>query len=395
MQKKIISVILALVLITGLIVPVTAATQTEEFRSASGAVSISNVTDVREERIALEGLTHTVVMANGPATVTVLTDAWLGRVGSTAARISGSTQLADLTAWNIDFMFHTELSLSTGYYVFFREYDYDRVPAGTSELDVEYWYVGMNVMIPTGSTFVLTGGIYLLNSSENPEDAIFVVVSGTGVAGDGAPPPADPGALDAPPDTAGTGAPENGQADPPPPPPTTGTLDNTASGWAVDSLLRSVELGLVPQNLQSNFQATTSRAEFTALAITLYEVVVGEVTGRVTFVDTNDIYVQKAAYLGIVQGVGDDRFDPNSPLTREMAAVLTARLANAMGYPFPEDAPTFADNTSISVWARDGVGQAQAAGIMGGVGDNRFAPLDPYTCEQSIITMLRLFDMIG
>jgi hypothetical protein len=39
-------------------------------------------------------------------------------------------------------------------------------------------------------------------------------------------------------------------------------------------------------------------------------------------------------------------------------------------------------------------GQMQATGIMGGVGNNTFAPKDPYTREQSIITIMRLYDVV-
>jgi hypothetical protein len=31
---------------------------------------------------------------------------------------------------------------------------------------------------------------------------------------------------------------------------------------------------------------------------------------------------------------------------------------------------------------------------MSGVGDNKFAPADDYTREQSIFTMMRLFDLV-
>jgi len=36
----------------------------------------------------------------------------------------------------------------------------------------------------------------------------------------------------------------------------------------------------------------------------------------------------------------------------------------------------------------------QATGIMGGVGNNTFAPKSDYTREQSIMTMMRLFDIV-
>jgi len=112
------------------------------------------------------------------------------------------------------------------------------------------------------------------------------------------------------------------------------------------------------------------------------------------FNDTADINVQKMGYLGIVTGVGNGNFAPDNTLTREQAAVMIARLAYAVGQPLPQVAPTFADNAAVSSWAVDAVGQVQAAGIMGGVGNNNFAPSGDYTREQSIITMLRLFDIL-
>jgi len=177
-----------------------------------------------------------------------------------------------------------------------------------------------------------------------------------------------------------------------PQPPTT----ETPSSWAIPQVNAAIAAGLVPQNLQSRYTQATTRAEFAALAVALYETVTGRViTGRTQFNDTNDINVQKMGYLGVVTGVGGGNFAPNNTLTREQAAVMLARLANAIGQPLPQSAPTFADNNQISSWAIDAVGQIQAAGIMGGVGNNQFAPNGDYTREQSIVTMMRLFDILN
>jgi len=171
---------------------------------------------------------------------------------------------------------------------------------------------------------------------------------------------------------------------------------STASSWAHEGITEAIGLGLVPQTLQSQYTQTTTRAEFAALAVALYETVTGRaITERATFNDTSDINVQKMAGLGVVQGVGDGNFNPGGTITREQAAVLLARLAYAIGQPLPAAAPTFADNAQISSWAVDGVGQIQAAGIMTGVGDNIFAPQDPYTREASIITFLRLYVVLN
>ena len=96
------------------------------------------------------------------------------------------------------------------------------------------------------------------------------------------------------------------------------------------------------------------------------------------------------AALGVVNGVGGGRFDPDARLTREQAATMLARLAAAMGKPMEKQTAAFADADSVSPWAAEAVGQMQAGGVMNGTGDNQFSPKGEYTREQSIITMLRL-----
>jgi len=169
----------------------------------------------------------------------------------------------------------------------------------------------------------------------------------------------------------------------------------SASAWAHEGITTAIGLGIVPENLQNHYASNITRAEFAALVVALYETITStEITGRMQFNDTNDINVQKVGYLGVVTGLGDGSFAPNNGLTREQAAVMLSRLANVIGQPLSSSAPTFADNAQISSWAMDGVGQMQATGVMGGAGDNMFAPQGDYTREQSIITILRLFDIL-
>ena len=164
------------------------------------------------------------------------------------------------------------------------------------------------------------------------------------------------------------------------------------SSWAAEQVNSATAAGLVPQNLQSAYNQPITRAEFAALVVALYETATGaEITGRATFNDTNDINVQKAGYIGVVTGVGGGNFAPLSSLTREQAAVMLARLSEAIGQPLAESAPTFADNAQISSWAIDAVGKVQAAGIIGGTGNNMFSPQGDYTREQSIVTILRIY----
>ena len=164
------------------------------------------------------------------------------------------------------------------------------------------------------------------------------------------------------------------------------------STWAEDEVFAAIAIGLVPRSLQSAYLKETTRAEFCALAVALYENYTGgEIAGRITFTDTKDINVEKAAAIGVVDGYGNGIFAPDDLLTREQAATMLARIADAIGKTIPEVPATFADSAKLSSWAVKAVGQVQAAGIMGGIGNNTFAPKGPYTREQSIATMLRLF----
>jgi S-layer homology domain. len=167
------------------------------------------------------------------------------------------------------------------------------------------------------------------------------------------------------------------------------------SSWAAESVNAAIAAGIVPDTLQAKYTTATMRAEFCHLAVALYESVTGEViTERTTFSDTTDINVEKMAALGVVQGTGNNQFSPDGTLTREQAATMLSRLADVLGETLSNQAPTFGDNGSISSWAYDAIGQMQASGIMSGVGNNAFAPAGEYTREQSIITMMRLYDLV-
>jgi len=168
-----------------------------------------------------------------------------------------------------------------------------------------------------------------------------------------------------------------------------------AANWAEADVDDAIKAGLVPQRLQSNYTQAITRSEFCALAVALYENVLNKViTERATFTDTNDEDVEKMAAIGVVLGTSQSEFSPNSQLTREQAATMLSRLANALAKPFDNKESTFSDNDIISDWAIVEVGQVQAAGIMQGTGNNRFSPEEPYTREQSIVTFMRMYNVM-
>lgn len=104
-------------------------------------------------------------------------------------------------------------------------------------------------------------------------------------------------------------------------------------------------------------------------------------------------FIERAYHIGIVNGISETEFDPNGNITRQEAAAMLMRVYKNYA-EFEDDRIdfVFSDDGKISDWAKEDVYNINALGIMQGVGENIFAPLDGYTVEQAIITFWRLYD---
>lgn len=166
------------------------------------------------------------------------------------------------------------------------------------------------------------------------------------------------------------------------------------TAWAAEHVERAFEAGLVPDWLMSDFSSPATRLEFCELAAGLYEKITGvEIPVRTQFIDTNNISVEKMGGLDVVAGVGDGRFAPDRPLTREQASVILSKLMTALDLPVASAQAAYSDMGEVSDWARTSVGKMQQSGIMGGTGNNLFSPAAFYTREQCITTLLKVYDL--
>ena len=87
-------------------------------------------------------------------------------------------------------------------------------------------------------------------------------------------------------------------------------------------------------------------------------------------------YIEWAYKKGIVQGIGNGKFEPDRAITREEIAVIFANYAKATGYKLPvtREAVTYADASSIGSIYKAAVTAMQQAGIMMGGTSNKFNP---------------------
>ena len=94
--------------------------------------------------------------------------------------------------------------------------------------------------------------------------------------------------------------------------------------------------------------------------------------------------VRWAQQEGIVTGTSDTRFSPNAPMTREQLAVVLYRYAQYLGRNTDRAASlnSYADGSTVSVYAREAMRWAVAEGLLSGVGNDRLAPGAPATRAQ-------------
>lgn len=104
--------------------------------------------------------------------------------------------------------------------------------------------------------------------------------------------------------------------------------------------------------------------------------------------------ISLAYYLGLVQGKGDGRFDPEGLITRQEAAVMLTRAYAVYGGTLPEAWPenVFTDEADIGEWARPSADALAYWGVMNGMEDGSFSPDEHYSVEQCIVTLLRLYE---
>lgn len=89
-------------------------------------------------------------------------------------------------------------------------------------------------------------------------------------------------------------------------------------------------------------------------------------------------HVLWANATGIVKGYGDGTFGPKNSITREQFCTIMLRYAKKYGVSLTASvaAAPFVDASSVSGYAKEAVTILQKAGIILGVGGNRFAPKD-------------------
>jgi heme-binding NEAT domain protein len=103
-------------------------------------------------------------------------------------------------------------------------------------------------------------------------------------------------------------------------------------------------------------------------------------------------HVALALKAGLLSGYADQTFRAGNGLTRAELAVIVAKAAGLQ--LDDKATTTFKDQDSIPVWARKAVAAASAAGLIQGDGNNRFDPNRVATRAEAVTFVNRLLDLL-
>ena len=177
------------------------------------------------------------------------------------------------------------------------------------------------------------------------------------------------------------------------------------STWAIAEVGDAINAGLVPESLlvKDNYTGSITRSETAQVIVSLIEktanqtideflAVVDVSINSNVFTDTVDKAVLAANALGIINGVGNNRFNPAGILTRAQFAAIINRVARVMGVETEGFTHTFTDVNGH--WVDPELGWPVHANIIGGVGNNRFDPNGNLTIEQTIAMTNRSYNAL-
>ncbi len=220
------------------------------------------------------------------------------------------------------------------------------------------------------------------------------------------------------------------------------------SSWAAEEVQEAIDLGMVPERLQSDWQLDLTRGDFAQLLVQFLAAQYGYGNRPGSGFSTEDFfedypsrrpapdgkpfskadyltaeenntpdffyswqgifsdrvnvfgdvepgglaaYINLAYLLGVVKGRDATHYDPDGPITRQEAAALLCRTYQVYGALEPKEAEPLADADAIAFWAAEYVAAMAGWGILHGDENRVFSPLAHYTREQGVLAFLRLY----
>lgn len=182
------------------------------------------------------------------------------------------------------------------------------------------------------------------------------------------------------------------------------TFDDIIGHWArqdVEALASKLIInGTTDLTYTPEMQVT--RAQFAALLVRGLGLPTDKVTNVFADVMASQWYapeINTAAHYGLVQGVGEGKFNPDQRITREQMVVMMMNAVQLVqGKKLTEGSLNnvgFEDQDQISDYARKSAAEAYNQGLIKGKTESTFAPQDVATRAEAAVVIKRALQYLG
>ena len=161
---------------------------------------------------------------------------------------------------------------------------------------------------------------------------------------------------------------------------TTSTSFTDVEGWYKDYVVDLAENGIIKGKTETTFEplSNISRAEFVAILARISEDEIASTETEFKDVSESSWYAASVAWAynnKIVLGY-EGEFNPDDNITRQDIAVILMKYASYKNEALmASEVKVFADDESISDYAKEAVYKAQSTGLINGKDNNNFDPL--------------------
>ena len=246
-------------------------------------------------------------------------------------------------------------------------------------------------------------------AAESATDVVITVHGSTGAAGGGggsvAPStpgtstptiPATPGATDKP-----AGSTDNVETDLPDGPQTPATterfIDLGNHAWAADAINSLADDGIIKGTSENTFSpaANITRADFAILLVRAFKMT-SDNTENFADVADSDYFASELAIArntGLVGGIGENKFAPRNNITRQDMMVIVYRALVAMEKELDVTAISAPDFANVSDYAKDAVSALVNAGLVNGK-NGLVDPLANTTRAEVAVLLSRILDFV-
>lgn len=177
---------------------------------------------------------------------------------------------------------------------------------------------------------------------------------------------------------------------------------DTASHWAREYIGKLAARGVVNGMGDNYYQpdASLTRAQFlTMLSKTIYGLDPSQ-SASAGFTDVPATewyynYVNWGYANGIVNGIDEVTFAPNANITREQMAIMLSNFARSTELVLPETGAgtSFTDSAAISPWASESVSKIVSSGIMSGYPEGNYNPQGKATRAEAAKVIYKMIEI--